>query len=84
MSILDSRDEVAAAESKLATVTDEQLRIDLAYWTVAACDASAEYTVLHNRVAAVRTEHAEAESWASLIGAELRRRRDARRAGGPG
>lgn len=84
MSILDSREEVAAAEAQLADASDEQLVTDLQYWTVAAADASADYIELHKRQLAVGTLHSEARNWVELVVAEIRRRRDARRSGADG
>jgi hypothetical protein len=79
VSILDSREEVAAAEAKLAAASDDQLTADLQYWTVAAYDAAADYVEVHARQAAVRQLHAEAEHWVGLVAQEIRRRRDERR-----
>jgi hypothetical protein len=79
VSILDSREEIAAAEAKLAAASDEQLAVDLRYWTVAAYDAAADYIELQARQAEVRRLHAEAEHWIGLVAQEVRKRRDAKR-----
>lgn len=84
MSILDSREEVAQAEAKLAAATDGQLTTDLEYWTIAAYGAAADYVEVHARQAAARQLHAEAEHWVGLLAQEIRKRRDAKRAGAAG
>ena len=76
MSILDSREDIAEAEARLAARTLEQLQADLSYWTVAAADHARDYQEAHGRLAGIRTLHAEAEAMNNLIARELQRRRD--------
>jgi hypothetical protein len=76
MSILDSREDIAEAEARLAGKSLEQLQADLSYWTLAATDHARDYQAEHHRLAGIRTQHAEAEAMTSLIAREMQKRRD--------
>jgi hypothetical protein len=81
VSVLDSQEDIAEAKARLEAATDERLLTDLAYWHVAATDHGAEFRKLAEREQQVRIQHAEAEHMASLVGSEIRRRRDVKRQG---
>lgn len=80
MSIIDSPAELLEAEARLAAMTDEQLVTDLAYWAATTQDHLEEHDVVRGRLAAVKTQYAEAQTWVTLTTTEIRRRRDAKRA----
>lgn len=75
MSILRDSDERAAALAKLANATDEQLRADLEYWSVASRDHVVETRELVNRQLLLGDLYQEEEAWVALITDEVRRRR---------
>lgn len=79
MSILNDRAELDEAKARLATVDEDQLVKDLAYWTIRELDHHAEWDEAQQRVLVVATLHAEAQRWSGLVAAELRARRDAKR-----
>jgi hypothetical protein len=80
VSVLDNREEVAAAEAQLAAASDERLAGDLLYWTVASLDHAEDYRAVNERLAEVRGLYTVAEQWIGMIAREIRRRRDAKRA----
>jgi hypothetical protein len=79
MGVYDSKADRDEAIARLSAATDESLRMDLEYWTVASYDHAAEYRELLERQAQVRTFHAEEEAWIGLIATEMRTRARARR-----
>lgn len=79
MGVYDSKADRDEAIARLSAATDESLRTDLEYWTVAALDHVVEYRELSARQAALNALHAEEESMVALIAAEMRTRARARR-----
>lgn len=75
MSIVDSPADRQEAVQRVAAKTDEALRVDLEYWTLAAFDHVAEYRELTNRQVHLSRLHNEEEAWVGLIVEEIRRRR---------
>lgn len=80
MSIIDSAEDLTAAEARLAAMTDEQLVADLAYWATSTQDAIEDHDAVVVVVRAKKRLYAEAQQWTSLVVTEIRRRRDAKRA----
>lgn len=77
MSIIDSREEQAAAKERLTAVSDEQLRVDLE-WGVASVEHAEDVTRIHRELQEARRRVAEAETWSALVLGEMVTRRKAR------
>lgn len=78
MSVIDSEQDLAAAQERLKVATPRELDVDLRFWSVACLDASADYIAAQETEAAARVRYHEAQQWTTLIAKELRSRRDAR------
>lgn len=78
MSVCDSPEELATARTKLAQATPEALASDLAYWTIAAFDASDDYDQLRARIDVIAAQQHVARAWIGLIATELQVRRGLR------
>lgn len=74
MSIIDSSEEVTAAQARLETASDEQLERDLVYWATATQDAVADYEAASEALRAKKVLYLEAQQWTSLTVVEIRRR----------
>jgi len=75
MSITTSPEERHAAAAKLAERTDEQLREDLAYWSVAAKDHTDAWNELNEKRAAAAELYQETQAWIGLITDVMQQRR---------
>lgn len=84
MSILDNQVDLDEAKTRLATTDEADLIRDLAYWSTAELDHHADLEDLARRYNEVLTLHAEAKRWGALTAAEIRTRRDTKRAGASG
>jgi hypothetical protein len=78
VSIVDSREDLAAAKARLEAAAVPDLVEDLRFWSVAQLDASDDYVAAGKLQAAAHTRYQEAASWTSLVAEELRRRRGGR------
>lgn len=79
MSITTSTEEREQAVEKLAAKSDEQLREELAYWSVAVVDHQDAFVKLTNERHAAADLHEEAQAWVRLVTVELQKRRNRRR-----
>lgn len=75
MSIATSREGREQAAAKLTERSLEQLRDDLAYWSVAKKDHADKYAALTRQRGSVGELYAEAETWIELLADELQKRR---------
>lgn len=80
MSIIDSAEDLTAAQARLEGTSDEQLERDLVYWATATQDAGAEHDAVIDQARAKKLLYLEAQRWVALTVTEIRRRRDAKRA----
>jgi hypothetical protein len=78
MSVVDSREDLEAARTRLVLMDDEELGRDLGYWALARFDAGVRYEALGEQRAREHHLFAEAEQWVALIAHEMSARRDAR------
>lgn len=80
MSIIDSTEELTAAQARLEGMSDDQLAVDLVYWATATQDAIEEHDAISEVMRAKKRQYLEAQHWTSLVVGVLRKRRDAKRA----
>lgn len=81
MSITTSREEREQAAERLAAKSDEQLRDELAYWSVALADHKDRWLALAEERDQVGDLMLEAQAWTGLVTEQLQARRPKR--GGP-
>jgi hypothetical protein len=78
VSIVDSREDLAAARARLESAEPAALLEDMRFWSIAQLDASDDYLAAGKLQAAAHTRYQEPASWTSLVAEELRRRRGGR------